>query len=61
MFIDKECASLLQQGRLRSELQYRARIFSLSNRQAFLDYLDALSAGATTEVIGWSDELYGAA
>jgi hypothetical protein len=58
MFVDKECASLLQHGRLRSELQYRARIFSLSNPQEFLNYLDELSNGATKEVVDWAAELY---
>ncbi len=58
MFVDKECASLLQHGRLRSELQYRARIFSLSNPQEFLNYLDELSNDATKEVVDWAAELY---
>jgi hypothetical protein len=59
MFVDKECASLLQQGRLRSELNYKARIFSMSNQQEFLDYLKELGGAASKEVREFAHELYG--
>jgi hypothetical protein len=58
MFVDRQCASLLQQGRLRSELSYRARIFSMSNPQAFLDYLKALGDAASSEIRTFAHELY---
>lgn len=58
MFVDRQCASLLQQGRLRSELSYRARIFSMTNKQEFLDYLKALGDAASSEVRMFSHELY---
>ena len=39
MFVDRECAELLGEGRLRDELEYKARIFSFADTQAFIDYL----------------------
>lgn len=60
MFVDKECAFLLKQGRLRSELNYKARIFSLDDPTAFLRYLESLSEGAPKDVVVASEELYGA-
>ena len=59
MFIDKECALLLTQGRHRKELQYRARIFSLTNRDEFLDYLRAMEAEASDEVRSYAQIIYG--
>jgi hypothetical protein len=59
-FVDRQCASLLQQGRLRYELSYKARIFSMNNQQEFLDYLKELGDSATNEVRGFAHELYGA-
>jgi hypothetical protein len=60
MFVDRQCASLLRQGRLRSELSYKARIFSLSDPQEFLDYLKSLGDSATENVRELAHELYGA-
>jgi hypothetical protein len=60
MFVDRQCASLLQQGRVRSELSYKARIFSMSNHQDFLDYLKELGDSASDEVREFAHELYGA-
>ncbi|MHC2462861.1 ImmA/IrrE family metallo-endopeptidase [Bradyrhizobium embrapense] len=59
MFVDRQCASLLKQGRLRSDLSYKARIFSMSNKQEFLDYLRELADTASPEVRGRAHELYG--
>ncbi|MEY9354338.1 hypothetical protein ABIF65_006806 [Bradyrhizobium japonicum] len=60
MFVDRQCASLLKQGRLRSELSYKARIFSMSDPQEFLDYLKGLGDAATADVREFAYELYGA-
>jgi hypothetical protein len=60
MFVDRQCASLLKQGRLRSELNYKARIFSMSHPQEFLDYLKNLGDFATNAVQELAHELYGA-
>ncbi|MGZ4988885.1 MAG: hypothetical protein ACXWBP_12625 [Limisphaerales bacterium] len=60
MFVDRQCASLLRQGRLRSELSYKARIFSMSNQQEFLEYLKELGDSASGDVREFAHELYGA-
>jgi hypothetical protein len=59
MFVDRQCASLLRQGRLRSELNYKARIFSMSNQREFLDYLKELGNSASKEAREFAHELYG--
>ena len=59
MFIDKECALLLTQGRPAKELNYRARIFSLTNREEFLDYLRGLEAQANEEIRRHAQIMYG--
>jgi hypothetical protein len=57
MFVDRQCASLLKQGRLRSEVNYKARIFSLNDPQEFLDYLNSLGDSANEEVRALAHEL----
>lgn len=59
MFVDRECAELLNEEPLKSALSYRARIFSYSNADAFLDYLRALEANASDEVRGCAKRIYG--
>jgi hypothetical protein len=56
MFIDKGCAELIRQ--LGPRIQLKARIFSLNDKQAFLDYLDEVAAAATPEVRAYAQELY---
>jgi len=50
MFVDRECAALLAEHRLAQDLEYKARIFSLTNGQAFLDYLAEIEAATPSEV-----------
>jgi hypothetical protein len=59
MFIDKQCASLLQQGRLKTELNFKAKIFSLNSRDEFLQYLAGLDESAAVDVRAYADEIYG--
>jgi hypothetical protein len=59
MFVDRECAELLGEGRLREELEYKARIFSFANTQAFIDYLQSLEQGVTDEVRQYATTIYG--
>ncbi|WP_186456953.1 hypothetical protein [Sphingomonas suaedae] len=59
MFVDRECALLLNEGELREELRYRAQIFSYANKDEFLAYLRALEALATAEVRHYSERIYG--
>lgn len=49
MFIDKECALLLTQARPARELEYKTRIFSLTNRDDFQDCPHELEAQADGE------------
>lgn len=59
MFVDSECAELLREGRLRDELQYRAKIFSFADTDDFLNYLQGLEARATEEVRVSAALIYG--
>jgi hypothetical protein len=38
MFIERECAFLVEEGALRRDLQYRARVYSYANKDAFVAY-----------------------
>lgn len=59
MFIDKQCASLLQQGRLRTELKLKGRIFSLNSQDEFLQYLRELGDSAALNVRAYANDIYG--
>jgi hypothetical protein len=50
MFLDRECAALLSEAPLRTELELRARIFSLSNADEFLGYLAELESHAGPDI-----------
>jgi hypothetical protein len=59
MFVDKECAALLAEPRLAQDLNYKARIFSLTNGQAFLDYLAEIEAATPPDVGEQAARIYG--
>lgn len=59
MFIDKECRNLLSEEPLQSRINYGAKLFSLSNRQEFLDYLDDIKHNASAEHFDLVKGLYG--
>jgi hypothetical protein len=59
MFVDKECAALLVEHRLAQDLNYKARIFSLTNGQAFLDYLAEIEAATPSDVREQAARIYG--
>lgn len=59
MFIDKECALLLSQGRPGKELNLRAKIFSLTNQDEFLEFLRGLEAQADDEMRRHAKIIYG--
>ena len=50
LFIDKRCAALLKEKPLRAELEYKARIFSMSNPDEFLGYLQELEGKTPDDV-----------
>jgi len=59
MFVDRECAALLVEAPLVHELKYKARIFSLTDGEAFLRYLAEVEAGTPTEVGKQAARIYG--
>lgn len=42
MFLDKECAELLRHGRCKTDLKYRASVFSLNDSEAFLAFIEQI-------------------
>jgi hypothetical protein len=58
MFIDIECENLLNDGRLKKAVDYRALIFSKASSQHFFDYLESLEFGLSDDVKCWSEFLY---
>lgn len=59
MFVDKECAELLNHGKVRANVQLKAKIFSLHTRSEFLEYLTDLADSAAPAVKKWAKEIYG--
>jgi hypothetical protein len=59
MFIDKECANILSEEPLRSDLHYRARIFSVANRDEFIGYLEGIEAATPDGVRAYAQRIYG--
>jgi hypothetical protein len=59
MFVDRECAALLAEAPLAQDLSYKARIFSLTNGQAFLDYLAEIEAATPPGVREQAARIYG--
>ena len=58
LFIDKKCAALLKEEPLKSELEYKARIFSLSNTDEFLEYLREIERQTPDEVREHASRIY---
>lgn len=59
MFLDKECVALLSENPLRTDLSYKARLFSLNDKDAFLEYLRNIERAADPEVILQARDVYG--
>lgn len=59
MFIDKECADLLTEPKLVADLNYKARIFSFANPDAFLSYISELEANTSDAVRVRAARIYG--
>jgi hypothetical protein len=58
MFVDNECAALLAEEPLLSDLRLKTQIFSLNSADAFLAYLGELEAKASFEVRSYTHEIY---
>lgn len=59
MFIDNECRSLLLEKPLCDDIKYDTKIFSLSNKEEFLEYLDQIRHSASEEHMKAVEEVYG--
>ena len=59
MFIDKECAQLLRERPLIDDLEYKVRIFSLVQPDAFLSYLDEIENATPPAVREFAARIYG--
>ncbi len=59
LFVDKRCAALLKEEPLQSELDYKARIFSLSEPDEFLQYLREIEGQTPDEVREYAAMIYG--
>lgn len=59
LFIDKRCAALLREESIRAELDYKARIFSLSDPDEFLEYLREIEGRTPDDVREYAAMIYG--
>lgn len=59
MFIDKRSASILAEPRLSSDLEYKARIFSMSDTDSFLEYLREIESETPSDVQYFASRIYG--
>lgn len=59
MFIDNECATLLDEEPLRTRISGGARIFSLNSKKEFLEYLEDIKLTIPKEHIEKVKEVYG--
>lgn len=59
MFVDIECAQLLQDKRCQKALKFRAMIFSLNTGDEFIAYLKAIIEGTPNDVRRYASIIYG--
>ncbi|MGC9445650.1 hypothetical protein [Cereibacter johrii] len=59
LFIDKRCAAILKEETLLAELEYKARIFSLSDPDEFLEYLREIEVQTPDDVRKYAAMIYG--
>jgi hypothetical protein len=59
IFIDKECHAYLREKPLCDEISYETKIFSLSNKNDFLEYLDSIEKGAAEDHLFRVSQAYG--
>lgn len=60
IFVDNEMHSLLKQGQIKKEVdKYKTQIFSLSDRDSFINYLDEIKNQASKEHLNKVVEVYG--
>jgi hypothetical protein len=59
IFIDRKCRSLLVEIPKGHKPPYQCRVFSMANKDEFLQYLRDIRASATPEHIALLQEVYG--
>jgi hypothetical protein len=59
MFIDRECAALLSERPLVTNLIYKAKIFSMANLPQFIEYLAEMEREVPDEVHLYAKRIYG--
>jgi hypothetical protein len=59
IFIDKKCHSYLREMPLLKTIDYGTKVFSLHNKNKFMEYLDAIEGSASAEHLRKLDEVYG--
>jgi len=59
MFTDNECRSFLLEKPLCEEIDYGTKVYSLSNKEEFLKYLEEIRQSASEEHIKAVNEVYG--
>ncbi len=59
MFVDDECRNLFNENPLKTKLNYGAKLFSHSNREAFLAYLEELLKSVSKKHLAAVREVYG--
>ncbi|WP_413304420.1 hypothetical protein AA0X95_00960 [Bacillus sp. 1P10SD] len=59
MFIDNECASYMKEKPFSDNIGFPTRIFSQSNKEEFIEYLNEIESGTPMEHISKVNEVYG--
>ena len=59
MLIDNECAALLSEAPLSTDLKYDAKIFCMNSKEDFLRYLVSIEESVSAEVRKAANEVYG--
>ena len=59
LFIDKKCAALLKAEPLKTNLEYKARVFSLNDTDEFVEYLREIEGQTPDDVHEHASRIYG--
>lgn len=59
MFIDKECHSYLKEKPLCNSIDYGTKVFSLENKEEFLEFLNGIEIKTSKEHLNKINEVYG--
>lgn len=59
IFIDRECHAFLKEMPLQKEIDYGTRVFSMTNKEEFFDYLNEIETSVSKEHLYVVQEVYG--